>query len=92
MTQKWRFGYGSNIGLRTLKEKKNLNPARFLAGTIRGWELYFMPGIQYDEPGWAAIRPHTEVDAELHGAAFLINEDEANGLDLARERIRCSVM
>ena len=39
-----------------------------------------MRGInEYVEPAWAAIRqsPH----AELHGSAFLIPNDEADGLD-----------
>jgi len=91
---KWRFGYGSNIGLKTLKQKKNLNVSRYLVGTIKGWELYFMPGFQYVEPGWAAIRPHGGDGGgdggdgqsggrgeELHGSAFLIPNDEADGLD-----------
>ena len=78
----WRFGYGSNIGLSTLKQKKNLNPSKYLVGTIKSWQLYFMPGIQHVEPGWAAIRPHPDgVNGELHGSAFLIPEDEAAGLD-----------
>ena len=39
-----------------------------------------MPGVnEYIEPGWAAIRP---VDgSELHGSAFLIPDDEVEGLD-----------
>jgi hypothetical protein len=37
--QKWRFGYGSNLGLKTLREKKNLSVARYLVGTIKGYEL-----------------------------------------------------
>ena len=91
----WRFGYGSNIALTTLRNKKNLNPRRHLVGTIRGWELYFSTGIPYVEPGFAAVRPvqsyhngdrigNDEDDEEihqLHGAAFLIPKDEADGLD-----------
>lgn len=77
----WRFGYGSNIGLQTLTQKKNLNPSRYLVGTIKGWELYFAPGVPYVEPGWGAVRPHSNSNAELHGSAFLIPEDEAQGLD-----------
>jgi len=84
-THKWRFGYGSNIGLRTLREKKNLNPIRYLVGTIKGWELYFNTGLnEYVEPGFAAIRPpiNTNINnVELHGSAFLIPNDEAGGLD-----------
>ena len=41
----WRFGYGSNIGEKNLREKKNLNPARVVSGTIKGWELYFKKGF-----------------------------------------------
>jgi ribosomal protein S16 len=75
----WRFGYGSNIGLTTLREKKNLNPSKFLTGTIKGWELYFSPGIPHVEPGFAAVRANP--DAVLHGSAFCIPEEEAKGLD-----------
>jgi hypothetical protein len=60
--------YGSNIGLKTLQEKKNLNPSRFLAATIKTWELYFSPGIPHVEPGFAAVRANP--DAILHGRAF----------------------
>lgn len=80
MKHVWRFGYGSNLGLRTLTEKKNLNPSRYIVGTIKGWELYFMPGFKYVEPGWAAIRQRSD-NMDLHGSAFLIPEDEAVGLD-----------
>ena len=38
-THKWRFGYGSNLGLKTLREKKNLAVSRYLVGTIQGYEL-----------------------------------------------------
>ena len=83
----WRFGYGSNIGLSTLQTKKNLHPKRFLVGSIKGWSLYFQPGIPFVEPGFAAIHPvgdegntDDQVD-ELHGSAFLISRSEAVGLD-----------
>ena len=75
----WRFGYGSNIGLEVLKQKKNLNPSQYFTGTIKGWSLFFMPGFQYLEPGWAAVRPN--LDADLHGSAFCIPLHEAKGLD-----------
>mmetsp|Transcript_1117 Transcript_1117/g.2219 ORF Transcript_1117/g.2219 Transcript_1117/m.2219 type:complete len:260 (-) Transcript_1117:128-907(-) len=80
----WRFGYGSNIGMATLREKKNLNPSKYLVGTIQGWELYFMSGFQHVEPGWAAIRPSSSCgddDKKLHGSAFLIPQEEADSLD-----------
>uniref|UniRef100_A0A7S2RCI9 gamma-glutamylcyclotransferase n=1 Tax=Eucampia antarctica TaxID=49252 RepID=A0A7S2RCI9_9STRA len=77
----WRFGYGSNIGLDTLKEKKNLNPSKYFVGTIQGYQLFFMKGLDYVEPGWAAVRPTSDPHMELHGSAFLIPEDEAQGLD-----------
>ena len=78
----WRFGYGSNIGLTTLQTKKNLRPKRYLVGSIKGWELYFQPGIPFVEPGFAAIHPSVDSqDDELHGSAFLIPLSEAVGLD-----------
>lgn len=79
-SHRWRFGYGSNLGLKTLREKKSLSVCRYLVGTIKGWELYFKPGIQYIEPGWAAVRPHKD-GGVLHGSAFLIPNEEAEGLD-----------
>jgi len=37
----WRFGYGSNIGRKTLENKKNLTlKKRFRVGAIPGWVLY----------------------------------------------------
>lgn len=84
-THVWRFGYGSNIGLTTLRQKKNLNPIKYLAGTIDGYELYFTKGIPYVEPGWAGVREGSEdSDAsklKLHGSAFYIPLEEAEGLD-----------
>ena len=79
----WRFGYGSNIGLTTLQTKKNLTPKRYLVGSIKGWALYFQPGIPFVEPGFAAIHPSDDLDDadELHGSAFLIPRSEAVGLD-----------
>jgi ribosomal protein S16 len=81
-THVWRFGYGSNIGLEVLQQKKNLNPSKYLTGTIKGWQLYFMPGFAHVEPGWAAVRPHEDgPHGELHGSAFCIPIEEAEGLD-----------
>lgn len=84
----WRFGYGSNIGRKTLENKKNLAVKRFHVGTIPGWVLYIGQGIDYVEPGFAGIHPAREGDAdtersggELHGSAFLIPKAEAEGLD-----------
>ncbi len=79
-THVWRFGYGSNIGLTTLRQKKNLNPIQYHAGTIQGYELYFTKGsLPYVEPGYAGVRPNNE--KELHGTAFCIPLEEAEGLD-----------
>jgi len=76
----WRFGYGSNIGLNTLRYKKNLNPTKYLVGTIEGWELYFKPSFsKYVEPAFAGIRP--KAGAILHGSAFYIPQNEADDLD-----------
>ena len=38
-THKWRFGYGSNLGLKTLREKKQLSVKSYHVGTIKGYEL-----------------------------------------------------
>ena len=38
-THKWRFGYGSNLGLKTLREKKQLSVESYHVGTIKGYEL-----------------------------------------------------
>lgn len=83
----WRFGYGSNIGRQNLEKKKNLNPSRFLVGTIPGWDLHIGPGMDHVEPGFAGIHPVHDCadtdksDGELHGSAFLIPRAEAEGLD-----------
>lgn len=75
----WRFGYGSNIGLKVLKQKKNLNPKEYYTGTIANYELYFTPGIPFVEPGWGATR--YKEGSMLHGSAFCISQEEAQKLD-----------
>ena len=78
----WRFGYGSNIGLETLRTKKNLHPSRYLAGTIEGWELHFESGnfcLPFVEPAWACVRSNP--DCKVHGSAFCIRQEEADALD-----------
>lgn len=77
----WRFGYGSNIGLTTLQQKKNLNPSKYLNGTIQHFEFYFFKGFPHVEPGWAGVRESSNPNAVLHGAAFYIPQEEADGLD-----------
>mmetsp|Transcript_13130 Transcript_13130/g.19682 ORF Transcript_13130/g.19682 Transcript_13130/m.19682 type:complete len:303 (+) Transcript_13130:155-1063(+) len=78
-THVWRFGYGSNIGLEILRQKKNLNPAEYHVGTIQGWDLFFKQGIAFVEPGWGAVRPDPQ--SSIHGSAFLIPKEEAELLD-----------
>jgi hypothetical protein len=76
----WRFGYGSNIGLVTLREKKSLNPSQFLVGTIAGWDLAWKSGrLAHVEPAYAGVRQ--AAGAQLHGSAFCITAEEASGLD-----------
>ena len=76
----WRFGYGSNIGLVTLREKKSLNPSQFLVGTIAGWDLAWKSGrLAHVEPAYAGVRQ--AAGAQLHGSAFRITAEEASGLD-----------
>ena len=75
----WRFGYGSNIALTTLQEKKNLNPIRHLVGTINGWQLYFSPGIPFVEPGFAAVRPVVQKKSDDDNDDE--NDDDANNDD-----------
>lgn len=85
MTHKWRFGYGSNLGLTTLRQKKNLNPKRYLVGTVKGWELYFNGGLnEYVEPGFAAIRPG---ENDLHVRHFLFQTMKPRDLTVRRQDI-----
>eukprot|EP00040_Diaphanoeca_grandis_P028691 m.166564 g.166564 ORF g.166564 m.166564 type:complete len:345 (-) comp31431_c0_seq1:94-1128(-) len=62
----WRFGYGSNIALSTLRTQKNLDVRRHLVGIIQsttvgsrsyGWDLYFSGFGGHVEPAYARIRP-----------------------------------
>jgi len=83
----WRFGYGSNIGLETLRTKKNLAPSRYLVGTIDGWELRFESGnfcLPFVETAWACVR-RSNPDCKVHGSAFLLRQEQADALD-AQER------
>jgi cation transport regulator ChaC len=76
----WRFGYGSNLSLANLVEKKNLRPVDFVTGRIRGWRLSFdLAAIPHVEPAFATVRPAQ--GEEVHGVAFRISAAEAAGLD-----------
>ena len=52
-----RFGYGSNMGLRNLREKKNLNVLWSSPAVLHGWKLSFFPAIAGVEPAFAMIEP-----------------------------------
>jgi hypothetical protein len=68
------------MSVENLRRKKNLRPARHFTGRIRGWRLAFdLPGLPFLEPAFACVRPGA--DDEVHGLAFEIPSDEAEGLD-----------
>lgn len=75
----FRFGYGSNMSLNNLKNKKNLNVIWSSPAILRDWELTFFKAIEYVEPAFATIQE--ELGKEVHGLVFKIPATEANGLD-----------
>ncbi|CAE7042305.1 unnamed protein product [Symbiodinium natans] len=76
----WRFGYGSNMSVANLKQKKNLNVLEHHAGVVRDIKLSFcLEGIHYVDPAFACVLKAP--GDEVHGVAFRIPATEAEGLD-----------
>ena len=76
----WRFGFGSNMSVANMAQKKNLTVLNHAPGMLRGWRLAYFAAIACVEPGFAMVEEAGEED-EVHGLCFEIPVDQARRLD-----------
>ena len=77
----WKFGYGSNMSLENLRQKKGLKPLDGKRVSIGGFSLSFPEGngIDFVEPSFATLKRIN--GAEVHGVAALLSVEDAENLD-----------
>jgi len=76
----WKFGYGSNMSVTYLKNKKQIPVLEYYPAVLRGWALCFNFGIsRWYEPGFANIIESSE--DEVHGLLVKITKEAGILLD-----------
>ena len=77
----WKFGYGSNMGQKFLREKKGLNPLDYRRTVLKGFDLFFPSGMGIDfvEPCFSTMKVNDE--GEVHGVSTLFSIEDAEKLD-----------
>ena len=77
----WKFGYGSNMSLNNLRQKKGLNPQAAKRVVLPNFSLSFPLGygIDFVEPSFATLKRIT--GEEVHGVAALMSVADAVHLD-----------
>ncbi len=77
----WKFGYGSNMSPRYLREKKRLTPLESRRTVLPGFALVFPQGagIDFVEPSFATLR--RDPAACVHGVSTLFSAEDGAKLD-----------
>ena len=76
----WSFGYGSNMDMVALREKKRVEVLEHVPAVLRGFRMTFsFKGVKYVEPGFGGLTQ--EEGAEVHGIAFKMTNDSVAELD-----------
>jgi len=76
----WSFGYGANMDMVALQNKKKVKVLEHCPAILRGFKLAFsMRGPPYVEPGYGGL--WREEGGEVHGVAFLMGEGGEAQLD-----------
>lgn len=79
----WKFGYGSNMSLTNLRDKKNLKPKEGKRTVLPGFQLNFLEGsgIDFVEPSFASIGRNPKGKVQVHGVSALLSRADAESLD-----------
>ena len=72
----WSFGFGANLNVAHIQERKGLQILDHCAAKVADWEVTFPEGFgfAYVEPSFAAARP--KKGAEIHGLAFCTSKED----------------
>jgi len=68
----WSFGFGANMDVEFMKNKKGLEITDSVAAIVKGWKMMMtlaVPNWHLVEPSFANACPGKESD-EIHGLAF----------------------
>jgi len=79
--QVWKFGYGSNMSLEFVRNKKGLNPLDSRRTVLRGFSLSFPEGhgIDFVEPSFATMK--RDPNGTVHGVSILFAASDKENLD-----------
>ena len=76
----WSFGYGSNMDMVALRERKRVEVLEHLPAILGGFRLTFsLQGANYVEPAFGGLT--REEGAEVHGIAFKMTNESVAQLD-----------
>lgn len=81
----WSFGFGSNMDVSFVENKKGHKVLDHAAGVVHGWRMSFnLRGMSYVEPAFANAVPSSSTD-NIHGVAILLGPEDVRKLQ-AQER------
>lgn len=76
----WSFGYGSNMNVANVENKKGLKVLDYEVGVVKGYKMCFnIPAMPKVEPTFANATKASE--DEIHGVAIKISEEDMATLD-----------
>lgn len=76
----WGFGYGSNMNLEHLIEKKGVQILEHTPAILNGFQLAFIVrGMDLVEPGFAGLT--LQDGAEVHGLAYRVSKSDMDKID-----------
>jgi len=76
----WSFGYGSNMDVTALQAKKHVKVLEHTPAVLPDYKLSFsIKAMTYSEPAFASVTKRE--GEEVHGVAFLMNEESLEELD-----------
>ena len=71
----WMFGFGANLNVTHIEEKKKLKIYDHSAAKVVGWQISFPKmGWRYAEPAFASA--YQKEGSEIHGLAFAVTKED----------------
>lgn len=75
----WGFGYGSNMNVDHITEKKRVQILEHVPAVLKDFKLVFMRGSDLVEPGFGGVI--REEGAETHGLAYRLTKANMEKMD-----------
>ena len=75
----WGFGYGSNMNVKHIKEKKGVHILEHVPAILKNYKLVFLRGMDLVEPGFGGV---IQKDGEeIHGLAYRVDKANMEQMD-----------